>query len=87
MKCVHIGSFIERAGAPATRHKVRAWPGLRSVIPKLRNEQQVCTELPISQCTASDVVHLCVAWEVAMWPGVLLYCVLLCPCVVGLTPA
>jgi hypothetical protein len=84
MKCVSIGSFIERAGAPATRHKVRAWPGL---LPKLKNEQQVCSELLLSQRTASDVVHLCVALEVVMWPGALLYCVLLCPCVVGLTPA
>jgi transposase len=41
MRCVAIDSSIVRAGAPTTRHKVWAWPGLRPVLPKLKQGQQL----------------------------------------------
>lgn len=41
MRCVSIDSCIVRAGAPATRHKVWAWPGLRPVLPRLKKGQQL----------------------------------------------
>lgn len=40
-RCVSIDSSIVRAGSPATRHKVWAWPGLRPVLPKLKKGQQL----------------------------------------------